>query len=59
MHAASTGSLGTLRDYLLARLAKKYKVKCIMHCHYGCIKDDYQKGGVLSLMLKKRYDYMI
>lgn len=53
MHAASTGSLGTLRDYLLARLAKKYKVKCIMHCHYGCIKDDYQKGGVLSLMLKK------
>lgn len=53
MHAASTGSLGTLRDYLLVKLAKKYKTKCIIHCHYGCIKNDYQKRGILSYLLKK------
>ena len=53
MHTATSGSLGTLRDYFLVKLAKKYKTKSILHCHYGCIKDDYQRGGLLSLLLKK------
>lgn len=53
MHAATSGSLGTLRDYFLVKLARKYKTKSILHCHYGCIKEDYKKGGLLSWLLKK------
>ena len=53
IHAATSGDLGTLRDYIIAKLAKRYNKKCILHCHYGCIKNDYQKGGILSFLLKK------
>lgn len=59
MHAATSGSLGTLRDYLLAKVAKRFKVKCVLHCHYGCIAEDLSKGGLLSKLLKsaiKLYD---
>jgi wfgR len=53
MHAATSGSLGTLRDYFLVKLAHRYNTKGILHCHYGCISEDYNKKGLLGWLLRK------
>lgn len=53
MHAATSGSLGTLRDYVLIKLAHKYGTKGIMHCHYGCIAKDYKNKGFMGWLLRK------
>lgn len=53
MHVTTSGSLGTLSDYVLGRLCKRKGLKTIMHCHYGCITEDYKKRGILGLFLRK------
>lgn len=52
-HTTTSGSIGTLRDFLLGRLCKRHGIKTILHCHYGCIPQDYRKGGIMGLLLKK------
>ena len=55
MHTTTRGSFGTLRDFVLMRLCHLYNVKCIMHCRYGCIKEDYKRKsfwGYLQRMLR-------
>lgn len=42
-HTTTSGSLGTFRDYLMARICKKHNIPSIMHCRYGCIPEDLQK----------------
>ncbi len=54
MHAATSGSLGTLRDYLLGRLAQRHGIKTILHCHYGCIAADYSQKG-FGFLLRKTF----
>lgn len=51
MHTTTSGSLGTLRDYMLAKLCRCYGVKTIMHCRYGCIAEDYASNGILGRLL--------
>ena len=41
MHITTSGSLGTLSDYVLGKLCRRNGIKTIMHCHYGCIPEDY------------------
>lgn len=53
LHATTSGSLGTLRDYFIGRLCKRIGVKTIMHCHYGCISDDYNKKTILGWLLRR------
>ena len=53
MHITTSGSLGTLRDYVLAQYCKAHNIKTIMHCHYGCISEDYQSHGLLGWLLRK------
>lgn len=43
LHTTTSGSLGTLRDYRVARLCRKYDVRSIMHCRYGCITEDLHR----------------
>lgn len=43
LHTTTSGSLGTLRDYRVACLCRKYGVKSIMHCRYGCITEDLHR----------------
>ena len=43
LHTTTSGSLGTWRDYCVGRLCRKLGVKCIMHCHYGCITEDLHR----------------
>lgn len=52
LHATTSGSLGTLRDYFIVRLCKRYGVKAIMHCHYGCISSDYSTKNPLGWLLR-------
>lgn len=52
-HTTTSGSIGTLRDFLLGRLCKRHGIKTVLHCHYGCIPQDYRKGGVMGFLLKK------
>lgn len=52
-HTTTSGSIGTLRDFLLGRLCKRHGIKTVLHCHYGCIPQDYRRVGILGLLLKK------
>lgn len=59
LHTTTSGSLGSLRDYFVAKLCQKYHVKTIMHCRYGCIKEDIEARRLYSRLLKivmRQYD---
>lgn len=53
LHTTTSGSIGSLRDYCVAKLCKKYGVKSIMHCRYGCITEDIQSNGLVGKLLRK------
>lgn len=53
MHTTTSGSLGTLRDYALAKLCIKHRIKTILHCRYGCIPEDYKGKGFWGSLLRK------
>ena len=53
LHTTTSGNIGSLRDYVIARLCKKYSVKSIMHCRYGCITEDMRSNGFIGFMLRK------
>lgn len=44
LHTTTSGSFGTFRDYLIARLCKRSNIQTIMHCRYGCISEDVARG---------------
>ncbi len=52
MHMTTSGGNGTLRDLLIARKVKRKGIKSIMHCHYGCITQDYN-NGIKGKLLQK------
>lgn len=45
LHATTSGSLGMVRDLLVAKWCKKNNVKAILHCHYGRIPQVINNGG--------------
>lgn len=53
LHTTTSGNIGSLRDYAVAKLCKKYGVKTIMHCRYGCITEDIHSKGLIGIMLRK------
>ena len=53
MHTTTSGNIGSLRDFFLAKLCHKHHVKCIMHCRYGCIPEDFEKKGFWGNLLRK------
>lgn len=52
MHVTTSGSLGSVRDLLIGYIAKKRQVKSIMHCHYGCISEDYLRSNIMGKILR-------
>ena len=52
VHVATSGSLGTLRDFLIAKLTKKHGIKSIFHCHYGFVKKDLEHSKLSQLLIK-------
>lgn len=53
LHATTSGNIGSLRDLQVAKLCKKYGVKSIMHCRYGCITEDIHSNGLVGKLLRK------
>lgn len=53
LHTTTSGNIGSLRDYRVAMLCKKYGIKSIMHCRYGCITEDIQSKGVVGRLLRR------
>ena len=53
MHTTTSGSLGTLRDFVLNRICHKHGIKTIMHCRYGCIPEDFNSKGFWGWLLRK------
>lgn len=52
LHTTTSGNIGSLRDYYVAKLCKKYGLKSIMHCRYGCITEDIQSKGLVGKLLR-------
>ena len=60
MHTTTSGSFGTVRDLMMVNLCHKHNIKCIMHCRYGCIPEDFNSKGFLGWLLRKTmYKYEI
>lgn len=53
LHTTTSGKLGTMRDLMVARLCKRYNVKSIMHCRYGCITEDITGCGPFAILLRR------
>lgn len=56
LHTTSSGSIGSLRDIVVAKLSKKAGVKCIIHNRYGCIPEDYVRKGLVGILLRKSFE---
>lgn len=56
MHTTTSAAMGTLRDYLMVCLCKKNGIKCIMHCHFGYIKELYEGKDKWSQMFRKNIE---
>lgn len=56
LHATTSGGLGTIRDYIVARIAKARGLRTILHCHYGNLPDVISKKTILSHWLKKTFN---
>jgi glycosyltransferase involved in cell wall biosynthesis len=58
MHITTSGSFGTLRDYVLCRICRKQGIRTIMHCRYGNIPAIIEKNGLRrNSLLKTMYMY--
>lgn len=53
LHTTTSGNIGSIRDYRVAKLCKKYGVKSIMHCRYGCITEDIHSKGIIGWLLRR------
>lgn len=51
LHTTTSGSLGTYRDYRVAKLCKQLNIKMILHCHYGLIPQILRRGGLFRCFL--------
>lgn len=56
MHITTSAAMGTLRDYLMVCLCKKNGIKCIMHCHFGYIKELYEGKDIWGRMFRKNIE---
>ena len=53
LHTTTSGNIGHLRDYYVAKMCHRHGIKCIMHCRYGCIPDDIRKTNFVGIIMRK------
>lgn len=53
LHTTTSGDIGHLRDYFVAKICHRHHVKCIMHCRYGCIPEDIKRNDFVGRILRK------
>ena len=59
LHIASAGGLGVFRDYWVATFCKRRNITSILHCHFGCIKELYERTDLIGSLFRKliaKYD---
>ena len=52
-HVTTSGNLGSLRDWIIGRYLHKRGIKCVMHCHYGCVTDDVMSSNLVGTLARK------
>lgn len=58
-HVTTSGNVGSLRDLIIGKYLHKRGIKCIMHCHYGCVTDDVTSNNLVGSLVRramKEYD---
>lgn len=53
LHTTTSGNIGHLRDYYVAKLCHRHGIKCIMHCRFGCIPDDIIRKDIVGKIMRK------
>ena len=53
LHTTTSGNIGSYRDLVVAKLCRKYGIKCVMHCRYGCITEDIRSKGLVGLLVRR------
>lgn len=53
VHLASGGGLGLVRDLGVARICKKHRVRSILHCHFGCVKESCESKSLIGIIFRK------
>ena len=53
LHTTTSGNIGHLRDYFVAKMCHRHGIKCIMHCRYGCIPDDITRADFVGKIMRK------
>lgn len=55
MHTTTSGSIGSLRDIVVAKRCRRKNVPTIMHCRYGCIPEDLQSKGLVGVLVRRAF----
>lgn len=53
LHTTTSGNIGHMRDFYVAKMCHRHGIKCIMHCHYGCISDDINRSDIVGRFMRK------
>ena len=53
LHTTTSGNLGSYRDIKVAQICRKYRIKTIMHCRYGCITEDVTSKTLIGYLVRK------
>ncbi len=57
LHTTTSGNIGCLRDLIIGRLVKRNNIPAILHCHYGCLSNDYVRKGIVGFLLRHSLPY--
>lgn len=52
LHITTSGNIGSYRDICVAKICKRYKIKTILHCHYGCISRNVNSKGIVGYLTR-------
>lgn len=57
LHICTSAGLGTIRDYFLIKMAKKHKIRSVLHLHFGRLPELTEKKNwewrILKLVMKQ------
>ena len=56
LHTTTSGNIGHIRDYYVAKMCHRHGIKCIMHCRFGCIPDDIIRKDFVGKIMRKAMD---
>lgn len=55
-HICTSGDIGSFRDIILSRLCSQNGLKTVLHCHYGCVPEDYAKKNLVGRLLRRSFN---